>query len=71
MLYAPDSEVNIFGNGTWQGPIVGGSIYIQGNATFKEDAGFKAQGLPGDTLYSRQSYIECSGTVVSVPNENC
>lgn len=71
MLYAPDSEVTIFGNGTWKGPIVGGSITIKGDATFEEDAGFESQGLPSDTLYSRQSYIECSGTAVSVPNENC
>lgn len=71
LLYAPDSTVKIIGGATYKGPIAGGQIEIQGNATFEADAGYEAQGLPDDTLYSRQSYIECSGTAAAVPDENC
>jgi hypothetical protein len=71
MLYAPETDVEVFGNGTWKGPVVANSLDFQGNATLEQDEGFEAQGVPSDTLYSRQSYIACSGTAASVPNENC
>lgn len=71
LLYAPDSTVKLQGNAIYKGPIAGGMIEVKGNPTFEEDAGYEPQGLPSDTLYSRQSYIECSGTAVSVPDENC
>lgn len=71
LLYAPDSTVKLQGNAIYKGPIAGGMIEVKGNPTFEEDAGYEAQGLPSDTLYSRQSYIECSGTAASIPDENC
>jgi hypothetical protein len=63
--------VKIQGNATYKGPIVGDEIEMKGNPTFEADVGFESQGLPSETLYSRQSYIECSGTAASVPDENC
>lgn len=71
LLYAPDSSVTIKGNATYKGPIVGGSIELPGNPTFEEDEGYEASGLPSNTLYTRQSYVQCSGGAVQVPDENC
>lgn len=72
LLYAPDTSITIGGTATYKGPIVAGSIELPGNPTLEEDEGYEARGLPSNTLYSRQSYIECSGSdPVSMPNENC
>src|SRR5690348_4631532 len=71
LLYAPGSTVKLQGNATYKGPIAGGMIEVKGNPTFEEDAGYEPQGLPSDLLYSRQSYVECSGTAASLPDENC
>ena len=71
LLYAPDSSVTLNGNATYKGPIVGGSIELLGTPTFEEDEGYEAKGLPSTMLYSRQSYIQCSGGAVQEPDENC
>lgn len=71
LLYAPDTSVGIGGSAIYKGPIVGGSIKLWGQPTFEEEEGYELSGLPSNTLYSRQSYVECGAAAVSVPNENC
>lgn len=72
LLYAPDTDVLIKGNATYKGPVVGRSIELSGNPTFEEDEGYEARGLPSDTVYSRQSYVQCGGgAAAGVPDENC
>jgi hypothetical protein len=71
ILYAPDTDIDMKGSATYKGVIAGRTLEINGNPTFEQDAGFEPQEVPGNTLYSRQSYVECSGTAVSAPDENC
>ncbi|HET7053210.1 MAG TPA: hypothetical protein VFI09_04745 [Solirubrobacterales bacterium] len=71
VLYAPESQVTIKGNATYKGVIAAESLEIGGNPTFDQDDGFKSQSVNHTTLYSRQSYVECSGPATVVPDENC
>lgn len=71
MLYAPDSAVTMHGNATYKGVIAGETLEIKGNPTFEQDDGYEPDPIGGTTLYSRQSYVECSGEATSVPDENC
>lgn len=71
VLYAPESQITIKGNATYKGVIVGESLDIGGNPTFEQDGKFEPQSVNHTTLYSRQSYIECSGEATSAPDENC
>lgn len=71
ILYAPDTNVKMQGNATYKGVIAGRTLEIGGNPTFEQDKGFESKHLPGSTLYSRQSYVECMGAAVSTPDENC
>jgi hypothetical protein len=41
VIYAPDSQINISGNSTWKGIIVGRRIAMSGSATVMQDAGFQ------------------------------
>jgi Tfp pilus assembly protein PilX len=71
VLYGPDTEITMKGNATYNGVIAGRSLEIGGNPTFEQAAGFEPQPIGGLTIYSRQFYVECSGSATSVPNENC
>jgi hypothetical protein len=71
MIYGPDSDITVDGNATYKGVIVGRTLDIAGDATFEQDAGYEPQKIGSATLYSRQSYVECSGVATSAPNENC
>jgi hypothetical protein len=41
VIYAPDSTINISGNSTWKGIIVGRRIAMSGSAVVMQDAGFQ------------------------------
>jgi lipopolysaccharide export system protein LptA len=41
VIYAPDSQINLSGNSTWKGIIVGRRIAMTGSATVMQDAGFQ------------------------------
>lgn len=41
VIYAPDSAINISGNSTWKGIIVGRRITMSGSAVVEQDAGFQ------------------------------
>jgi hypothetical protein len=71
VLYAPDTAITMKGNATYKGVIAGETLEIGGNPTFEQDAGFEPEKIGGTTLYSRQSYVECSGGATAVPDENC
>lgn len=71
LLYAPHTSVGIGGGAIYRGPIVGGSIRLWGQPTFEEGEGHEVSGLPSNTLYSRQSYVQCGAAAVSVPDESC
>jgi hypothetical protein len=41
VIYAPDSAINMSGNSTWKGIIVGRRIAMSGSAVISQDAGFQ------------------------------
>jgi hypothetical protein len=41
VIYAPDSNINISGNSTWKGVIVGRRIAMSGSALITQDAGYQ------------------------------
>lgn len=41
VIYAPESEINISGNATWKGAIVGRRISMSGNGHVEQDAGYE------------------------------
>jgi hypothetical protein len=71
LLYAPDTEIRVLGTAEYNGVIAGGTLKLSGHPTFQQQSGFEPRGIPGNTLYSRQSYVECSGAAVGTPDENC
>lgn len=87
VLYAPDTNVNISGNATFKGLIAGKKITMSGNGKFENDSGFElppelqppsddegeedGEETPGVRYFTPQSYLECTGDVVSPPNASC
>jgi hypothetical protein len=71
VLYAPNSNLYFENNATYKGAIAGKTVYFSNHAKVEEDEGFEPPQLGGSTLYSRQSYVECTGATASPPNANC
>lgn len=71
ILYAPNTSISITNNATYKGVLAGKTIKLTNNATVEQDAAFKPPQIGGATLYTRQSYIECTGSTGSPPNANC
>lgn len=71
MLYGPETDMTVEGNATYKGVIVGRTLNIPGDATFEQDPGYEPEKIGSTTLYSRESYVECSGLATVVPTENC
>lgn len=74
VLYAPNSSVNFNNSATYQGAVVGKTVTLNNSAIVKQPSGFTAPSIGGATIYSRQSYVECSGGTVpsgSQPNSDC
>jgi hypothetical protein len=71
VLYAPNTNVYLENHGTFKGAIAGKTVYLGNHATVEQDEGFEPPKLGGSTLYSRQSYVECTGATGTPPNANC
>jgi hypothetical protein len=71
ILYAPNTNISLSGNANYVGVLAGRTINDSGNGKISQDAGFEPPKLGGSTLYSRQSYVECTGATSSPPNANC
>lgn len=71
VLYAPYSNIYLRNHATYKGAIAGNNIYLDNHATVEQDEGFEPPNLGGWILYSRQSYVECTGATASPPNANC
>jgi hypothetical protein len=71
VMYGPNTSFNINGNATYIGVIAGKKVNINGNATITQPKGYKPPEIGGATIYSRQSYIECTTAVSSPPNAGC
>lgn len=71
VLYAPNSNVYMENNATYKGAIAGKTIYFSNHAKVEQDENFEPPQLGGSTIYSRQSYVECTGATASPPNASC
>ena len=74
MLYAPDTAISMSGHATYTGVIAGETLKINGSPTFEQDEGFEPEKIGSTTLYSRQSYVECSGGGINAgtaPDASC
>lgn len=72
LLYAPNTTLRIAGNGSsYAGAFVGKKIEVAGNGKVVQPTGFKPPPIGGATLYSRQSYVECTGATATPPNAGC
>ena len=71
VLYAPNSNIYMENNATYKGAIAGKTVYLANHAKVEQDEGFEPPKLGGSTLYTRQSYVECTGATASPPNANC
>jgi hypothetical protein len=71
VMYGPNTTFNINGNMTYIGVIAGKKVNINGNATITQPKGYKPPEIGGATIYSRQSYLECTTSVSSPPNAGC
>jgi hypothetical protein len=71
ILYAPNSNIYMENNATFKGAIVGKTVYLSNHAKVIQDEGFEPPNIGGSNLFSRQSYVECTGATASPPNANC
>ncbi|MGN6558621.1 MAG: hypothetical protein ACTHLH_11515 [Solirubrobacterales bacterium] len=71
VLYAPNSNVYLENKATYKGAIAGKTVYLTNHAKVMQDEGFEPPNIGGSTLYSRQSYVECTGATASPPNASC
>jgi hypothetical protein len=71
VLYAPNSNIYMENNATYKGAIAGKTVYLSNHAKVIQDENFKPPNLGGSNLYTRQSYVECTGATAAPPNANC
>jgi hypothetical protein len=86
IVYGPDTVMEFSGNASYKGLVAGKRIYVNGNIKMKNDAGFElppelqpppvdggeqVEETPGVRYFTPQSYLECSGTEPSLPNDGC
>lgn len=85
VIYAPNTQINISGNATFKGLIAGKRIVMSGNGKFENDSGFtlppelqppseeeeESEQILTERRFTPQSYVECTGVAISIPNENC
>ncbi|HEY3552849.1 MAG TPA: hypothetical protein VGK66_04095, partial [Solirubrobacterales bacterium] len=71
ILYAPNSEVDLGGNATWNGMIAGNTLKIHGNPVVKSDPNLKEPEITLSGNFQRTQYVECVGAVATPPNASC
>lgn len=70
-LYAPNSNIIFNNNAAFEGTVVGKRVTLYNSATVEQDDDYEPPDIGGSTLYTRQSYVECSGEATAAPDENC
>jgi hypothetical protein len=71
VVYGPSSNIEISGNANYIGTIIGKTIDDSGNGSITQPSGYESPKSGGATVYSRQSYVECTGASASPPNAGC
>jgi hypothetical protein len=71
VLYAPNSSLTIDNSATFIGAIAAKTVKIRNSARIEQPSGFSPPQIGGTTIYSRQSYVECTGATASPPNAGC
>lgn len=71
VLYAPSTAIYMENHATIKGAIAGKTVYLSNHARVIQDEGFKPPNIGGSNIFTRQSYVECTGATASPPNANC
>lgn len=71
VIYAPNTNIYLENNATFKAAIAGKTVTLSNHAKVEQDEGFEPPNLGGSTLYTRQSYVECTGATATPPNANC
>lgn len=60
-IYAPKTDIELWGSTTYSGAVVGKTLTVGGNATFLNDDRAGQSQIPISTVYRRDRYVECVG----------
>jgi hypothetical protein len=71
VIYAPNSEIDLGGNATWNGMLAGKLLKVHGNAKVKSDPNIKEPEITFAGTFQRTRYVECVGATASPPDASC
>jgi hypothetical protein len=60
-IYAPKTDIELWGSTTYSGAVAGKTLTVGGNATFVNDDRAGQAQLPISIVYRRDRYVECTG----------
>ncbi len=60
-IYAPETDIELWGSTTYHGAVAGKTLTVGGNATFVNDDRAGQAQLPISIVYRRDRYVECTG----------
>jgi hypothetical protein len=60
-IYAPKTDVELWGNTNYSGAVTGKTLTLGGNAKFLNDDRAGQSQLPISIVYRRERYVECTG----------
>ncbi len=75
-IYAPETDVELWGSTTYRGAVAGKTLTVGGNAKFLNDDRAGQAQLPISIVYHRDRYVECTGGAMPTgagthPNDYC
>jgi hypothetical protein len=75
-IYAPKTDVELWGNTNYSGAVTGKTLTLGGNAKFLNDDRAGQSQLPISIVYRRERYVECTGGAMpsgagTHPNDYC
>ena len=75
-IYAPETDVELWGSTTYYGAVAGKTLTLGGNAKFLNDDRAGQSQLPISIVYHRERYVECTGGAMPTgagthPNDYC
>jgi hypothetical protein len=71
VLYAPYSNIEMYGTADWKGMIAGRTLTLNGSPTIESDPLIPQPDITLASLLERTRYVECTGATASPPNAYC
>lgn len=71
VLYAPYSNIEMYGTADWKGMLAGKTLTVNGTPTIESDPLIPQPDITLASLLERTRYVECTGATASPPNANC